>query len=101
MLYNRPNIYTLKKGSATMAQSSPGQTQEPINAPETEILHVVIQRDGKQVSAKWGLHPNLKEELKPEEWKELTEIMGKVTTLVGNRFSQVLHHAEEEASGTA
>jgi len=84
-----------------MAQSSPGPSNAATNAPETEILHVVIQRDGKQVSAKWGLHPNLKEELKPEEWKELTEIMGKVTTLVGNRFSKVLHQAEEDASGTA
>ena len=84
-----------------MAQSSSGASQAAANPPETEILHVVIQRDGKQVSAKWGLHPNLKEELKPEEWKELTEIMGKVTTLVGNRFSQVLHQAEVDASGTA
>ena len=84
-----------------MAQSSSKPSQEPINSPETEILHVVIQRDGKQVSAKWGLHPNLKEELKPEEWKELTEIMGKVTTLVGHRFSQVLNQAEEDVSGTA
>jgi hypothetical protein len=84
-----------------MAQSTSGTSQATTNPPETEILHVVIQRDGKQVSAKWGLHPNLKEELKPEEWKELTEIMGKVTTLVGNRFSQVLHQAEEDASGTA
>jgi hypothetical protein len=84
-----------------MAHSSTEQSQAPANPPETEILHVVIQRNGKQVSAKWGLHPNLKEELKPEEWKELTEIMGKVTTLVGNRFSQVLHQAEEDVSGTA
>lgn len=84
-----------------MAQSSQGTAQAPTTPPETEILHVVIQRDGKQVSAKWGLHPNLKEELKPEEWKELTEIMGRVTTLVGKRFSQVLHQAEENTSGTA
>lgn len=84
-----------------MAQTSQQPAQAPTNSPETEILYVVIQRDGQQVSAKWGLHPNLKEELKPEEWKELTEIMGKVTTLVGNRFSQVLHQAEEDAAGTA
>lgn len=84
-----------------MAQNTAEPSPTSGQSSETEILHVVIQRDGKHVSAKWGLHPNLKEELKPEEWKELTEIMGKVTTLVGNRFSQVLHQAEEEASGTA
>ena len=46
-----------------MAQSSSGATPAATNSQETEILYVVIQRDGKQVSAKWGLHPNLKEEL--------------------------------------
>jgi hypothetical protein len=84
-----------------MAQSSSGTTPAPTDSPETEILYVVIQRDGKQVSAKWGLHQNLKEELKPEEWKELTEVMGKVTTLVGSRFSHVLNQAEEDSAGTA
>ena len=67
--------------------------------PETEILNVVVARDGLKVSTKWGLHPKLKEELRPEEWKELTEIMGKVTTIVGHRFSEVL--SEKEPTGTA
>ncbi len=88
-----------------MTQDSAGaggsSSKAPKDSPETEILHVVIQRDGKQVNAKWGLHPNLKEELNPDEWKELTEIMGKVTTLVGNRFSKILTQAEEDVAGTA
>ena len=88
-----------------MAQISSGagtsSSKAPTDSPETEILHVVIKRDGKQVHANWGLHPNLKEELKPEELKELTEIMGKVTNIVGKRFAQVLTQAEEDVSGTA
>ncbi|HQU28145.1 MAG: hypothetical protein R3B83_16600 [Nitrospirales bacterium] len=88
-----------------MAQSSSGTggptPSSPTNLPQTEILYVAVQREGQQVSAKWGLHPSLKEDLKPEEWKELTDIMGKVTTLVGNRFSKILNRAEEDAGGTA
>ena len=88
-----------------MAQDSSGagtaSTKASTDSPETEILHVVIQRNGKHVSAKWGLHPNLKEELKPEELKELTEVMEKVTNLVGSRFSKILTQAEENVSGTA
>lgn len=86
-----------------MATSSPsgGKPTGAQSLPETEILNVVVQREGQTVSAKWGLHPHLKEELKPEEWKELTEIMGKVTTIISNRFSQVLAQAEEETSGSA
>ena len=83
------------------SSASGGKSPETKNLPETEILNVVVERDGQKVSTKWGLHPNLKEELKPEEWKELTEIMGKVTTIVGNRFTQVLNQSEEKTSGTA
>ncbi|GJL62162.1 MAG: hypothetical protein NPIRA04_08160 [Nitrospirales bacterium] len=86
-----------------MSGASPGQSSSKSNDPsaETEILNVVVQRDGQKVSTKWGLHPNLKDELKPEEWKELTEIMGKVTTIVGTRFSEVLNQTEERTAGTA
>jgi hypothetical protein len=88
-----------------MAQGSSGagtsSSKAPTHLPETEILHVVIQREGKLVNAKWGLHPNLKEELKPEEMTELTDIMEKVTNIVGNRFSKILTQAEEDVSGTA
>ena len=83
------------------ASSGPSSSQSSDATAETEILNVVVQREGQKVSTKWGLHPNLKEELQPEEWKELTEIMGKVTTIVGNRFSQILGEAEEGKAGTA
>ena len=81
--------------------ASGGKSPETKNLPETEILNVVVERDGQKVSTKWGLHPNLKEELKPEEWKELSEIMGKVITIVGNRFTEVLNQSEEKTSGHA
>ena len=77
-------------------------TSEPTQPRmETEILAVHVERDGRQVSAKWGLNPQLKEELTPEEWKEVTDIMGKVTDIVGNRFSEILAQGQAEAGGTA
>ena len=86
-----------------MSEANPGQSspQSSDATAETEILNVVVQREGQKVSTKWGLHPNLKEELKPEEWKELTEIMGKVTTIIGDRFTHVLGQAEEGTAGNA
>lgn len=83
---------------ASVKQSSKGKGPQPV---ETELLNVVVEREGHNVSAKWGLHPSLKEELLPEEWKELTEIMGKVTTIVGNRFSQVLGQSGQEQGENA
>ena len=68
---------------------------------ETEILNVNIEREGQEVSAKWGLHPSLKKELTSDEWKELTDVMGKVTDIVGKRFAEILARGQKEAGGTA
>ena len=37
--------------------ASGGQSPENKPMPETEILNVVVQREGQKVSTKWGLHP--------------------------------------------
>ncbi len=79
-------------------QSSSSQSQKP---PETELLNVIVDREGQNVNAKWGLHPKLKEDLRPEEWKELTDLMEKVTSIVGTRFSEILSQNEQGQSGTA
>ena len=83
-------------------QGKQADTPSTAKAPvETEILNVNIEREGQEVSAKWGLHPRLKEELTPEEWKELTDAMGKVTDIVGKRFTEILARGQKEAGGTA
>ena len=76
----------------------PSTAKTPV---ETEILNVNIEREGQEVSAKWGLHPSLKKELTSDEWKELTDVMGKVTDIVGKRFAEILARGQKEAGGTA
>lgn len=70
-------------------------------AKDVELLRVLIAREGKTVSAQWALHPQLKQDLKADELKEVTELMGKVTNIVGNRFSELLSEAEPDKPGTA
>jgi hypothetical protein len=81
------------------------QADQPGNgqpAPkDVELLRVLIARDGKKVSAQWALHPQLKRDLRPEELKEVSELMAKVTRLVGGRFSEILSEAEPDKPGTA
>ncbi|HEX9742111.1 MAG TPA: hypothetical protein VGA17_04910 [Nitrospiraceae bacterium] len=86
-------------------QNKPHQPGQPENgqppSKEVELLHVLIARAGNQVSAQWAMHPQLKLDLPPEELKEVTELMGKVTTIVGTRFSELLSEAEPDKPGTA
>jgi len=80
-------------GNVPQRKSTAGQAQDPV---ETEILTVHVDREGQHVSAKWGLNPTLKEELTTEEWKEVTDNMGKVTDIVRKRFSDMLAQGSEE-----
>jgi hypothetical protein len=69
--------------------------------PEIELLKVVVARDGLKVSAQWGIHPQMKKDLRPEEWKELTELMSRITNIVAGRFSQILSETEPDQPGSA
>ena len=75
--------------------SRPGQRRD------LELLKVVVTRDGQKVNAEWGIHPQLKKDLEPQEWTELTDLMRKVTGLVGTRFAEILSDAEPDRPGTA
>ena len=48
-----------------------------------------------------GDPPQLKSDLRPEEWKEVTDLMAKVTDIVGTRFSEVLSNVEPDPPGHA
>ncbi len=84
------------------SSNTPGKPEngQPV-AKDVELLRVLIAREGKQVSAQWDVHPQLKLDLQPEELKEVTELMARVTTIVGSRFTELLSEAEPDKPGTA
>jgi hypothetical protein len=43
----------------------------------------------------------LKQDLLPNEWQEVTDLMAKATDLVGDRFSKVLSEADPVSPGNA
>lgn len=73
----------------------------PVTVKEVELLRVLVSRSGQTVAAEWAVHPQLKHDLQPDEWREVVELMGKVTHLVGNRFKQVLSTVEPDPPGNA
>jgi hypothetical protein len=68
---------------------------------EIELLRVLVSRTGTQVEAQWAIHPQLRHNLLPGEWNEVTDLMAKATDIVGRRFSEVLSKAESASSGHA
>ena len=77
------------------------QTAKPQEVWDVELLHVNVSRKGKGVNAEWAIHPQIKRDLGPEEWKEVSQLMAKVTDIVGRRFSQILTDVEPDPPGNA
>jgi hypothetical protein len=90
-----------KKPSEGSGAGGNGKSSGEAVVKEVELLRVVVAREGKQVTANWALHPQMKKDLQPEHLKELTDLMGKVTGLVGTRFSEILSTVEPDPPGTA
>lgn len=86
-------------GSQTPPQDSRVAPQADVW--DVELLRVLVSRKGKQVNAEWAIHPQIKQDLQPAEWKEISDLMAKVSNIVGNRFSQILVEAEPDPPGHA
>jgi hypothetical protein len=88
--------------SSGQAKRNPSDenTSDPA-ARDVELLRVFVSRKGTQVDARWAIHPQLKHDLQQDEWKEVTDLMAKVTDIVGHRFSEVLSNVEPDPPGHA
>ncbi|HJT22697.1 MAG TPA: hypothetical protein VJ746_19650 [Nitrospira sp.] len=87
-------------GQSNGNPSQPAPTAEAASS-DVELLRVLVSRTGAHVDAQWAIHPQLKIDLLPHEWKEVTDLMTKVSGIVGHRFSQVLSQADQDPPSNA
>jgi hypothetical protein len=90
----------MARATPPAGQDSPQDSKEA-STWDVELLRVLVTRKTTQVDAQWAIHPQLKSDLRPEEWKEVTDLMAKVTDIVGTRFSEVLSNVEPDPPGHA
>ena len=97
------------KPKSDSAQTSPGVEHSPSSpataSPATgqsqagliKLISVVSRSQGEEVETWWGLHPQFRRDLPPEEAKELAKHMNRATRIVGERFAVLASLAQ---SGT-
>ncbi len=61
---------------------------------EIKLVSVMSTVRGEEVETRWGLHPRFRQDLNPEEAKELTRIMNEVTQILGERYAAVAFSTE-------
>lgn len=92
------HVQRLQQDNQTEIPQTPGTES---HNRDVELLRVLVSRKGTQVDAQWAIHPQLKQDLLPQEWQEVTDLMAKVTAIVGTKFSQVLAQADPEPPSNA
>ena len=86
---------------ATPPNGEDAKGSNPSVVKEVELLRILVTREGKQVSASWAVHPQIKHDLLTDEWKEVSDLMVKATNIVGSRFAELLSDAEPDKPGNA
>jgi hypothetical protein len=82
-------------GLATPLAAPEGTTGEGL----IKLISVVSRTQGdEEVETWWGLHPQFRRDLPPDEAKELAKHMNRVTRIVGERFAIVVSLAKAGAS---
>ena len=69
-----------KAGDAAPARSA---------GSEIKLVSVMSAVEGDEVETRWGLHPRFRLDLRPEETKELSRLMNRVTRILGERYAAV------------
>lgn len=91
------------QGSGSSVAAEKGSSSTQSGAPETagknliKLISVVSRAQGEEVESWWGLHPQFRRDLPPDEAKELAKHMNRATRIVGERFAVVASLAQ---SGT-
>ncbi|HKW85752.1 MAG TPA: hypothetical protein VJM82_01635 [Nitrospiraceae bacterium] len=56
---------------------------------EIKLVSVMSTVEGEQVETRWGLHPRFRQDLKPEEARELSRLMNRIAQILGERYAAV------------
>jgi hypothetical protein len=79
--------------ATNIASTSPPPTAppEPQGPTGTEIKLVSVMSTvaGEEVETRWGLHPRFRQDLPPEDARQLTKLMNRVAKILGERYASV------------
>jgi hypothetical protein len=84
-----PKLPTVNAAPATVA--------DPVGQPpaggsmgnEIKLVSVMSMLENEEVETRWGLHPRFRQDLTPDDMRELSRLMNRVTRILGERYAAV------------
>lgn len=84
---------TVQHSTLNMSEAGAPQNRQPEAAPrigdEIKLISVMSTLENDEVESRWGLHPRFRQDLTPDELRELSRLMNRVTRVLGERFASV------------
>jgi len=74
--------------SASPPPTAPPEPQGPTGT-EIKLVSVMSTVAGEEVETRWGLHPRFRQDLPPEDARQLTKLMNQVAKILGERYASV------------
>jgi hypothetical protein len=72
----------------TNSSSHPNQTgQQRPTGREIKLISMAARISGDMIETRWGLHPRFREDLTPDELRQLTSLLNRVAKIVGERYA--------------
>ncbi len=71
------------------ASAGTADPAKPSIGNEIKLLSVMASIQGEEVDTRWGLHPQFRRDLTPEESRRLTKLMNRATQILAERYAQV------------
>ena len=82
-----PEAQTSPEAQPKTAGQSSGPSTEPSGAKMIKLISVVASISGEEFETRWGLLPQFRQDLKPDQVEALTDYMNRVAQIVGDRFA--------------
>ncbi|MEP6886812.1 MAG: hypothetical protein ABI945_00655 [Nitrospirales bacterium] len=76
---------TPEGGAEALCQPPPSGTM----GNEIKLVSVMSTLENEEVETRWGLHPRFRQDLTPDEMRELYRLMNRVTRIIGERYAAV------------
>jgi hypothetical protein len=77
--------------------TAPAAFAHPVGQPtagesmgnEIKLVSVMSMLENEEVETRWGLHPRFRQDLTPDDMRELSRLMNRVTRILGERYAAV------------
>jgi hypothetical protein len=80
-----PALNAIPEGGAEIRQPPASGTM----GNEIKLVSVMSMLNNEEVETRWGLHPRFRQDLTPDEMRELSRLMNRVTRIIGERYAAV------------